>query len=302
MKFITYLPHGRCALAATPYPALHRSKERPNCQSHLLAFHLSNLNRPFLELFSSLPSTYNNILLNKLPCQLTNAPNMATSHPILDSHIHLYPESELTTLSWYTPSNPLGKQHSVSDYRAATSSLPSGFIFVETDRVNESSSSWTAPLAEIAWLKRIITDSPRTGEGHGPGDGTLVKAIVPWAPVDLGPEKVEEYLAKAESEAGEETWKRVKGFRYLLQDKKDGTALGDAFIEGLKVLGRRGFVFDVGVDQHRRGRTQLEEAVEMVDRAHEGVPEEEKVVFVLSEFFPFLFFFSRKYVAGEGEC
>jgi L-rhamnono-1,4-lactonase len=38
------------------------------------------------------------------------------------------------------------------------------------------------------------------------------------------------------------------------------------------------------VDQHRRGRIQLEEAVEMIDRAHDGVEEEQKVVFVLSMF------------------
>jgi L-rhamnono-1,4-lactonase len=108
--------------------------------------------------------------------------------------------------------------------------------------------------------------------------------FVPWAPLTLGPEELGKYLEKAEAEAGKETWAKVKGFRYLLQDKENGTALGDGFIESLKVLGRKGFVFDVGVDQQRRGRVQLEEAVEMIDRAHEGVEEGEKVVFILSEF------------------
>ena len=96
---------------------------------------------------------------------------------------------------------------------------------------------------------------------------------------------MEKYLAQAEEEAGPETWKKVKGFRYLLQDKPNGAGLEEGFIEGLKVLGRRGFVFDVGVDQHRRGKVQLEELVEMMDKAHEGVErEEDKVVFILSEF------------------
>ena len=76
----------------------------------------------------------------------------------------------------------------------------------------------------------------------------------------------------------------MKGFRYLLQDKPNGTALSDDFIEGLKLLGRKKFVFDLGVDQHKRGRIQLEEAVEMIDRAHDGVDEEDKVVFILSKF------------------
>ena len=207
-------------------------------------------------------------------------------HQILDAHIHLYPSSELPQLAWCTndPSHPLATQHSVSDYRSAAPSV-SGFIFLETDRVNSASQSWTAPLAEISFLRRIVTNTPNPGEGHdGAEDAALCKAIVPWAPVDLGGERLEEYLGKAEEVAGAETWGRVKGFRYLLQDKPDGTAVGEKFVEGLRVLGRRGFVFDVGVDPHRRGKRQLDEAVEMVDRAHEGVAEGEKVVFILSEF------------------
>jgi L-rhamnono-1,4-lactonase len=132
-------------------------------------------------------------------------------------------------------------------------------------------------------MRRLATGQPREGEGHSAEDAKLCLGFVPWAPVVLGPEKLEEYLEKAEKEAGEETWRLVKGFRYLLQDKENGTALGEGFIQGLKVLGRRGFVFDVGVDQHRRGRVQLEEVVEMIDRAHDGVEEGEKVVFILSE-------------------
>ncbi|KAH8911966.1 amidohydrolase 2 [Coniochaeta sp. PMI_546] len=115
---------------------------------------------------------------------------MPPTHPILDSHIHLYPASELSSLAWCDPSHPLASQKSVSDYRTATRNQVSGFIFLETDRRNAQSQSWTDPLAEIAWLRRIVTDSPREGEGHAAGDGALCRAIVPWAPVDLGREKV----------------------------------------------------------------------------------------------------------------
>ena len=80
---------------------------------------------------------------------------------------------------------------------------------------------------------------------------------------------------------GREDARRLRGFLRVW-----GTALGEGFIEGLKVLGKKGFVFDVGVDQHRRGRVQLEEVVEMIDRAHDGVEEDDKVVFVLSEYCP----------------
>jgi L-rhamnono-1,4-lactonase len=199
-----------------------------------------------------------------------------------------------------TPTHPLAGQHSVAEFRAATSTdtatatnpnpnpgstQVAGFVFVETDRRNDAGQDWTAPLAEIAWMRRLATGAAvRAGEGHAPEDAPLCLGLVPWAPVASGPEELGRYLEKAEAEAGPEAWARVKGFRYLLQDKENGTALKEGFVEGLKVLGRKGFVFDVGVDQHRRGRVQLEEVVEVIDRAHEGVEEEEKVVFILSEF------------------
>ncbi|KAH6631109.1 hypothetical protein B0J18DRAFT_423160 [Chaetomium sp. MPI-SDFR-AT-0129] len=215
-----------------------------------------------------------------------------TPHPIIDSHIHLFPTSELSSLSWYTPDHPLGSQHSLEEYRAAIAPTPdsktpapsvSGFIFVETDRnTNPSTKDFAGPLQEIAWLRRIVTGQPKPGEGHTADDARLCLGIVPFAPLPLGAEALKAYLAQAEEVAGPETWAKVKGFRYLLQDKENGTALGDGFVEGLKVLGEKGFVFEVGIDQHRRGRVQLEEVVEMIDRAHDGVAEDEKVVFVLN--------------------
>lgn len=218
--------------------------------------------------------------------------------PIIDSHIHLYPASETPSLAWLTPTHPLAGQHSVAEFHAATSTStntdtntntnPStqvaGFVFVETDRRNDAGQDWTAPLQEVAWMRRVATGAGvRAGEGHAPADAPLCLGLVPWAPLASGPEALGRYLEEAEAAAGPEAWARVKGFRYLLQDKENGTALGEGFVQGLKVLGRKGFVFDVGVDQHRRGRVQLEEVVEVIDRAHEGVEEGEKVVFILSE-------------------
>lgn len=205
--------------------------------------------------------------------------------PIIDSHIHVYPESEVSSLAWYTPETPLAGQRSVDEYRAATGSAPhlAGFVVIETDRKNDDSKDWTAPLQEIAWIRRVAMGQPKPGEGHSAEDAKLCLGAIPWAPLSLGPEQLEKYLAAAEQEAGP-AWPKVKGFRYLLQDKPNGVALSDAFIGSLKVLGRKGFVFDLGVDQHRRGRIQLEETVEMIDRAHDGEKEEDKVVFILSEY------------------
>lgn len=141
---------------------------------------------------------------------------------------------------------------------------------------------WTHPLEELSFVRRIVTGSPKPEDGHAATDAKHLLAVIPWAPVNLGPKKLEEYLAKAEEMAGPETWAKVKGFRYLIQDKPNGIALEDDFIAGLQVLGKRGFVFDLGIDQHRRGRIQLDQAVEMIDRAHEGVEEDQKVVFIIS--------------------
>ncbi|KAF7925351.1 hypothetical protein BELL_0706g00030 [Botrytis elliptica] len=211
------------------------------------------------------------------------------SYPIIDSHIHLFPESELDTLAWNTPSNPLYKQQSLDEYTAATSSAPAleGFIFLETDRKNdlkrgeEDGSGWEMPLKEVSWLKRIALGQPREGEGHTAEHAKLCKAIIPWAPVPSGEKALERYVKEVEREA-EGSWGLVKGFRYLVQDKEKGTMLTEGFIEGLKWLGRKGFVFDLGVDLHSGGRWQLEEAVEMMEKAHEGVQEGEKVTVIIN--------------------
>ncbi|KAL7823184.1 hypothetical protein V8C26DRAFT_385643 [Trichoderma gracile] len=216
--------------------------------------------------------------------------------PIIDSHIHIYPESEVPNLAWCTPDHPLSGQFSLDQFKHAARSAPSllGFVFVETDRkhdldaiVSPSSTdaareaAWEGPLREVRWLKRVALGTPLPGEGHSPEDKTLCLAIVPWAPLPAGEAILEKYLARVQEEAGE-AWPKIKGFRYLLQDKPHGTMLEDKFIEGLKYLGKRGFSFEVGIDQHRRGRRQLEETVEMIGRAHEGVPDEEKVTFIIN--------------------
>lgn len=226
---------------------------------------------------------YLSSLLVSLQCWLISVP--LTMAPTIDSHVHLFPSSELPNLAWQNADHPLYSQQSLTEFHAATGS-PTSFVLIEADRKNADSKDWTHPLQEIEWARRIVEGKPRPNEGHAPEDAQLCVGIIPWAPVVLGPEQLEKYLAEAETKAGPQTWAKVKGFRYLLQDKPNGTALGDDFIEGLKVLGKRGYVFDLGIDQHRRGRVQLEEAVEMIDRAHEGVEEDEKVVFILSKSCP----------------
>jgi len=137
------------------------------------------------------------------------------------------------------------------------------------------------PLKEVEWLKRIALGTPREGEGHTAEQKKLCLAIIPWAPIPSGEKVLEKYLKEVETHAGE-SFKKIRGFRYLVQDKPRGTMLEPGFIEGLKFLGRKGYVFDLGVDQHSGGKWQLEEAVKMVELAHEGVGAEDKVVFIIN--------------------
>ncbi|KAJ4395984.1 L-rhamnono-gamma-lactonase [Gnomoniopsis smithogilvyi] len=219
---------------------------------------------------------------------------MSIPVPILDTHIHLYPLSEAPTLAWNRPDHPLWGQRSLAEYKSTTSSshdLLSGFVFLETDRSNDESDpdpagGWQHPLAEVSFLARVAAGKPRPGEGHEASDARLCKGIVPWAPMPAGPEVLEKYIASVkevcERDGDAATWGKVKGFRYLLQDKPEGVMLQEGFVEAVKLLGRKGLVFDVGVDLHRRGRGQLEEAVELVERVHRGVDDKEKTVFVLN--------------------
>ncbi|KAL4996046.1 hypothetical protein BDV10DRAFT_187533 [Aspergillus recurvatus] len=211
--------------------------------------------------------------------------------PIVDSHIHLFPESHLPTLAWYTSDSPLASQHSVDEYRLAARDFTSlrGFVFLETDRlssVEESESGkhgWTHALDEVSLLSRIASGTPLPGEGHNVQDRDLCLGIVPWAPVPGGPGALEKYMALVKERAGsDEVWCKVRGVRYLVQDKPAGVMLQPAFIEGLKWLGRKGLTFDLGVDARQGGIWQLEEAVEMMRRVYEGVEEQNRVTIVIN--------------------
>ncbi|KAL4936121.1 hypothetical protein BDV06DRAFT_113988 [Aspergillus oleicola] len=217
-----------------------------------------------------------------------------TPIPIVDSHIHLFPESHLPSLAWYTPSepSPLSTSHSVEQYRTATKDALTqlrGFIFLETDRLSSVSESgkhgWTHALDEVSFLSRIARGTPIPGEGHSPDDKGLVLGIVPWAPVPGGPAELVQYMALVKERAGsEEVWRKVCGVRYLVQDKEAGTMLQTPFIEGLKWLGRQGLTFDLGVDARQGGIWQLVEAVEMMRRVYgvEGVEEGKSVKIVIN--------------------
>lgn len=211
-------------------------------------------------------------------------------YPIIDSHVHLWPASEMKNLNMYSPNGPFNTQQSLNEYIKATGSTPhlQGFVFVEVDRKydlkasNLPGSGWDGPLQEIRFLRRIAIGHPKQGEGHLPEDARLCLGIIPWAPVTSGVRVMEKYLGIARQAAGE-AWPKIKGFRYLLQDKPDGTMLDVNLIESLKLLGRKGFVFEVAADHSRRGDIQLDEVLAMVKQVHYDIPENERVTLIIGQ-------------------
>lgn len=201
---------------------------------------------------------------------------------LIDSHIHLYAESHLSSLNW-TEDLPEGhrlkRQNSVAEYRAAAQSCPEedqllGFVFLETDRKSGlRDDEWSKALNEVDFLVRIARGTPRSGEGHVPDDSKLVLGIVPWAPVAAGAKGLATYVQQVQQRAGEK-WNLIKGFRYLLQDKSRGTMLQPHFVEGLQWLGQNNLTFDLGVDARSGGLHQLQEACELLDRLYDDGDDE----------------------------
>ncbi|EPS44807.1 hypothetical protein H072_1207 [Dactylellina haptotyla CBS 200.50] len=186
---------------------------------------------------------------------------------LLDTHIHLFRERDLSTLAWQDPNGPLYGVYDIQEYKSCISPIPSsysGFVFVETDRKytdpkdpSEDLAAWQHVLEEYRYLLQLSKDG---GDG-----GKLVRGIVPWAPIHLGREVMERYtklLGSVDAEVyGGEKHSLLVGFRYLIQDKPKGTIIAPAFVEGLKYLRDTGMVFDLGIDVNRNSLWQFEEAL-----------------------------------------
>lgn len=203
--------------------------------------------------------------------------------PIIDSHVHLFTSDHLPHLAWASPSSPLYSSHSVDEY---LSEIPpairgdfGGFLFVETDRrytevspdgdASALAQAWKWPIEEVNFVCQVAARN----EG-------LVKGILPWAPMNLGPAAVERFWGLLDLEQrGVEGL--LKGFRYLLQDKPQGTILRREFMESMDWLWQNGFVFEVGVDVRSGGLWQMEEALEAIGKVSRG-PGKNGSAFVIS--------------------
>lgn len=218
---------------------------------------------------------------------------------LVDCHVHLYELDHIHSLSWMTTTSPLQGQHSITEYaksiehRLSSSNASkhgpgqlSGFIFVEVDRVNNPPSKlegWKWPLQEYSFAASISLGLVAKYVRYC----TLLLGIIPWAPLPYGSVAMQQYereLSALHSEPALNGIKRpykVKGFRYLLQDEARRTMLGARFLESLRWMGRRGYVFECTIDCRDGRLWQLEEVIEMMGRVNREVARDEDLVQVV---------------------
>lgn len=210
--------------------------------------------------------------------------------PIIDSHVHMWRDGDLPKMNWFDPAtSKLEGSRNLKQYKEAARGSPSllGYVVLECDVRSDldpdalEGAGWDLPLEELAGWVRVALGKPEEADGADVDDARLCLGILPWAPLPAGPEVMEKYIDRVKEVAGD-AWPKIKGFRYLVQDKPHGVMIEEKFIESLKLLGRKGLVFDVGIDHHRRGRKQLDECLTMVDLAHEGVADDDRVAFIIN--------------------
>jgi len=162
-----------------------------------------------------------------------------------------------------------------------------GFVFVETDcrytdppadaSTTDLPKAWGHVLEEYSHVYHLSRFDEAPVVGRIP-----VRGIVPWAPVHLGSVMLDRYLellnviggVTLEAHTGRVKRRKsmLKGFRQLLQDKPRGAMLADGFVEGLKWIGRKGLIFEVGVDTRSRGLWQLEEVIQLLEKLGNEAP------------------------------
>jgi L-rhamnono-1,4-lactonase len=219
---------------------------------------------------------------------------------LVDSHVHLFELDHVHSLSWMTPTSPLYGQHSVAEYvtttqqrsRLSESSKEGprqllGFIFVEADRIKNPPSKlegWKYSLQEYSFAASISLGLIPEYVKYS----SLFLGIIPWGPLPYGCVAMQQYereLCALHSEHiavnGVERPYKVKGFRHLLQDEPRRTMLGARFLESLRWMGRRGYVFECTVDCRGSQLWQLEEVIEMMGRVNRQIARDEDLVQVV---------------------
>lgn len=156
--------------------------------------------------------------------------------PIVDSHLHIW-DASVCRIPWLPTVPVLNRSFSLCDYNDGCGSVAvDAMVFLECD-VDPAS-----VIPETAWVTEQAKGDPRIG------------AIVAHAPLERGNAVLPHFDQLA-------SFPLVRGVRRLLQQEADPEfCLRPGFIEGVKLLGRRGWSFDICVTYR-----QMESVIRLAD-------------------------------------
>lgn len=144
--------------------------------------------------------------------------------PIVDAHVHVW-DPRLIRYPWIEGNAVLDRPYLPGDYRESFAGVDvEAMVFVQCD------CAFAESMREVEWVAGQAAAEPR------------IRAIVAWAGLEKG----------AAVEADLETLRRqplVRGVRRILQSEADPEfCLRPDFIEGVRLLARFGFSFDLCVN------------------------------------------------------
>ena len=157
---------------------------------------------------------------------------------IVDAHVHFWDPAELD-YPWIEAVPTLRRAFLPGDYTSATADADASVARLVAVEAN------AAPLdaaREVAWFDRLAAVDSR------------ISAIVAFVPLSnaAARDRVLDSLREHP---------RVKGVRQNIQSEPRGFCLHDAFVDGVREAGRRGYTFDLCVTSD-----QLAEAITLVER------------------------------------
>ena len=171
--------------------------------------------------------------------------DLMPNFPIIDTHLHIWDQSQLRYSAFAT--NPLfNHPYHIEDYQRDCGTLDiEAMVFLEC-----YADFWDGGGQYIDEIKFVESEAKRDPR---------IKAIVPMAPLEWGA-KVEPMLRQMQQHP------TVKGIRRIVEFDEDprGLTLSDNFIEGVNLLGKFGWHFEINVNY-----TQMDIVREFVMRVPE---------------------------------
>lgn len=175
------------------------------------------------------------------PFLLASANEPGDHPPIIDTHQHLWDRSKFR-LEWIAPGSVLDRDFRPDDYAEATAGLGVvGAVYMEVDVVPEQHTAEARFVSELATTGKTSTKA----------------AVISGRPASAG---FAAYLDQFRDDP------KIKGVRQVLHAATTpaGYCLSDAFVSGIRELGRRGLSFDLCMRS-----PELADGVKLVEKCPE---------------------------------